>query len=151
MNGLRAGFRDRFPCNKRPANLTDMVEHIAPLRHALGARLTGMGILDHVLSDVVAQTVDLILVAMLKHAGKVRHARFKAVEGIATRRFKVRDLRQGTHLNEDVEGVHKAITAGNRGADSVHQVQIIARAGVSDHRDSTTVTSRTVELGKRTF
>ena len=89
-----------------------MIEHIAPLRHALGARLTGMGILDHVLGDVVAQTVDLILVAMLKHAGEVCHTCLKAIEGIATRRFKVRNLRQGAHLNEDVEGVHKAITAG---------------------------------------
>ena len=64
------------------------------------------------LSDVVAQTVDLILVAMLKHAGKICYARFKVIEGIATRRFKVCNLRQRTHLNEDVEGVHKAITAG---------------------------------------
>lgn len=128
-----------------------MVEHIAPLRHALGARLAGMGVLDHVLGDIVAQAVDLIFVAMLEHAGKVRYAHLKAIEGIATRRFKVRNLRQRTHLNEDVEGVHKAITAGNRGTDSVHQVQIIARAGVGDHRDSTTPTSRTVKLGKRTF
>ena len=128
-----------------------MVEHVAPLRHALGPWLAGMGIFNHMLSDVDAQTVDLILVTVLEHAGEVRHARLKAIEGIATRRFKVRNLRQGTHLNEDVEGVHKAIAAGNRGANSVHQVQIIARAGVSDHRDSTTPTSRTVELGKRTF
>ena len=128
-----------------------MVEHVASLRHPFGPWLAGMGILNHVLGDVVAQAIDLILVAMLKHAGKVRHARFKAVEGIATRRFKVRDLRQGTHLNEDVEGVHKAITAGNRGADSVHQVQIIARAGVGDHRDGTTPTSRTIKLSKRAF
>ena len=108
VNGLRAGFRDRFPCNKRPANLTDMVEHIAPCGMPLEPGSPAWGF-DHVLSDVVAQTVDLILVAMLKHAGKVRHARFKAVEGIATRRFKVRDARQGTHLNEDVEGVHKPL------------------------------------------
>ena len=128
-----------------------MIEHIAPLRHALGARLAGMGVLDHVLGDVVAQTVDLILVAMLKHAGKVRHACLKAIEGIATRRFKVCNLRQGTHLNEDIKSIHKAITAGNRGADSVHQVQIIARAGVGDHRDGTTPTSRSIKLGKRVF
>lgn len=128
-----------------------MIEHIAPLRHALGPRLAGMGVLDHVLGDVVAQTVDLILVAMLEHARKVRHTCLKAIEGIATRRFKVRNLRQGAHLNEDVEGVHKAITAGNRGTNGVHQVQIIARAGVGDHRDSTTPTSRTIKLGKRAF
>jgi hypothetical protein len=64
-----------------------MIEHIAPQRHALGARLTGMGVLNHVLSDVVAQAVDLILVAMLEHTGKIRHTCFKAVEGIATMRF----------------------------------------------------------------
>ena len=128
-----------------------MIEHIAPLRHALGARLTGMGVLDHVLGDIVAQAVDLIFVAMLEHAGKVRYARLKAIEGIATRRFKVRNLRQGTHLNEDIKGIHKAITAGNRGADSVHQVQVIARAGVGAHRDSTTPTSRTITLGTRAY
>ena len=86
-----------------------MIEHIAPLRHALGARLTGMGILDHVLGDVVAQTVDLILVAMLKHAGKICYARFKVIEGIATRRFKVCNLRQGTHLNEDIKAYTKPL------------------------------------------
>ena len=128
-----------------------MVEHVASLRYALGAWLAGTGILNHVLSDVVAQAVDLILVAMLEHTGKICYARLKAIEGVATGRFKVRNLRQRTHLNEDVEGVHKAITAGNRGTDSVHQVQIIARAGVGDHRDSTTPTSRTIKLGKRTF
>ena len=128
-----------------------MVEHIASLRHTLGARLTGMGVLNHVLGDVVAQTVDLILVAMLEHTGKICYARFKVIEGIATRRFKVRNLRQGTHLNEDIKSIHKAITAGNRGTDGVHQVQVIARAGVGDHRDSTTPTSRAVELGKRIF
>lgn len=128
-----------------------MIEHIAPLRHALGARLTGMGVLNHVLSDVVAQAVDFILVAVLEHTGKICHARLKAIEGVATGRLKVRNLRQGTHLNENVKGIHKAIAAGNRGADSVHQVQIIARAGVGDHRDSTTPTSRTIKLGKCTF
>ncbi len=126
-----------------------MIEHIAPLRHAFGARLTGMGVLNHVLGDVVAQMVDLILVAMLEHTGKIRHTCLKAIEGIATRRFKVRNLRQGTHLNEDIKGIHKAITAGNRGTDGVHQVQVIARAGVGDHRDSTTPTSRSIKLGKR--
>ena len=53
-----------------------------------------MGILNHMLSDVVAQTVDLILVTVLEHAGEVRYARLKAIEGIATRRFKIRDLRR---------------------------------------------------------
>ena len=100
------------------------------------------------LSDVVAQTVDLILVTVLEHAGEVRHARLKAIEGVATGRFKIRDLRQGTHLNEDIKGIHKAITAGNRGTDGVHQVQVIAWAGFGDHRDGTTPTSRTVKLGK---
>ena len=128
-----------------------MVEHVAPLRHALGPWLAGMGILNHMLSDVVAQTVDLILVTALEHAGEVRYARLKAIEGIATRRFKVRNLRQGTHLNEDIKGIHKAITAGNRGTDGVHQVQVIARAGVGDHRDSTTPTSRSIKLGKHAF
>ena len=128
-----------------------MVEHVASLRHTLGARLTGMGVLDHVLGDVIAQAVDLILVAMFEHTGKIRYACFKAIEGIATRRFKVRNLRQGTHLNEDIKSIHKAITAGNLGTDGVHQVQIIARAGVSDHRDSTTPTSRSIKLCKRIF
>lgn len=31
--GLRAGRRNWRPGNKGPADLTDMVEHIAPLRH----------------------------------------------------------------------------------------------------------------------
>ena len=88
---------------------------------------------------------------MIEHTGKIRHTCFKAVEGIATMRFKVRDLRQRTHLNKDIKGIHKAIAAGNGGADGVHQVQIIARAGVGDHRDGTTPTSRTIKLGKRTF
>ena len=61
-----------------------MVEYIASLWHALGARLAGMGVLNHVLGDVVAQTVDLILVAMLEHTGKICYARFKVIEGIAT-------------------------------------------------------------------
>ena len=43
-----------------------MVEHIAPLRHALGPWLAGMGIFNHMLSDVDAQTVDLILVTVLE-------------------------------------------------------------------------------------
>ena len=86
-SGLWTARRDRLPCNKRPTNLADVVEHVASLRHALGARLTGMGVLNHVLSDVVAQAVDLILVAMLEHTGKIRHTCFKAVEGIATMRF----------------------------------------------------------------
>lgn len=72
--GLRTGYElgaeTGSPCNKRPTDLADVVEHVASLRYALGARLAGTGILNHVLSDVVAQTVDLILVAMLKHAGK---------------------------------------------------------------------------------
>ena len=110
-----------------------------------------MGILNHVLGDVVAQAVDLIFVAMFEHTGEVRHACLEVIEGIATRRFEVCNLRQRAHLNEDVEGIHKAIAAGNRGADSVHQVQIIARAGVGDHRDGTTPTSRTIKLGKRAF
>lgn len=82
-NRLRAGRRDRLPCNKRPTNLTDMVEHVASLRHTLGARLTGMGILDHVLGDVVAQAVDLVLVAVLEHARKVCHACLETIEGVA--------------------------------------------------------------------
>ena len=86
-----------------------MIEHIAPLRHALGAWLTGMGVLNHVLSDVVAQAVDLILVAMLEHTGKIRHACLKAIEGIATRRFKVCNLRQRTHLNEDIKSIHLSL------------------------------------------
>ncbi len=110
-----------------------------------------MGVLNHMLSDVVAQTVDLILVAVLEHAGEVRYARLKAIEGIAAGRFKIRNLRQRPHLNKDVKGVHKTITTGNRGTDGVHQVQVITRTGVGDHRDSTTPTSRTVKLGKRTF
>ena len=150
-SGLWTARRDRLPCNKRPPNLADVVEHVAPLRHALGPWLAGMGILNHMLSDVVAQTVDLILVTVLEHAGEVRYARLKAIEGIATRRLKVRNLRQGTHLNEDIKGIHKAIAAGNRGTDGVHQVQVIARAGVGDHRDSTTSTSRSIKLGKRAF
>lgn len=39
---------------------------------------------------------------MIEHTGKIRHTCFKAVEGIATMRFKVRDLRQRTHLNKDI-------------------------------------------------
>lgn len=150
-SGLWTARRDRLPCNKRPTDLADVVEYVASLRHPFGPRLTGMGVLNHVLSDVVAQTVDLILVTVLEHAGEVRHARLKAIEGIATRRFKVRNLRQGTHLNEDIKGVHKTIAAGNRGADGIHQVQVIARARVGDHRDGTTPTSRTIKLGKRSF
>ncbi len=64
-----------------------MVEHIASLRQSFGPRLASTGILNHMLSDVVAQTVDLILVTVLEHAGEVRHTCFKAVEGIATMRF----------------------------------------------------------------
>lgn len=128
-----------------------MVEHIASLRHSFGPRLASTGILNHMLSDVVAQTVDLILVTVLEHAGEVRHARLKAIESIATERFEVCNLRQRPHLNEDIKGIHKAITAGNRGTDGVHQVQVIARAGVGDHRDSTTPTSRSIKLGKRAF
>ena len=150
-SGLWTARRDRLPCNKRPTDLADVVEHVASLRHPFGPRLASTGILNHMLSDVVAQTVDLILVTVLEHAGEVRHARLKAIEGIATRRLKVRNLRQGTHLNEDIKGIHKAITAGNRGTDGVHQVQVIARAGVGDHRDSTTSTSRSIKLGKRAF
>ena len=32
--GLQAVRRDRLPGNKRPADLADMVKHIASLRHA---------------------------------------------------------------------------------------------------------------------
>lgn len=32
--GLRTVRRDRLPGNKRPADLADMVEHVASLRHA---------------------------------------------------------------------------------------------------------------------
>ena len=71
-----------------------MVEHIASLRHSFGPRLASTGILNHMLSDVVAQTVDLILVTVLEHAGEVRHARLKAIESIATGRFEVCNLRQ---------------------------------------------------------
>ena len=102
---LQATRRNWLPCNKRPTNLADMIEHIAPLRHSFGPRLASTGILNHMLSDVVAQTVDLILVTVLEHAGEVRHTCLKAVEGIATRRFKVRDLRQRTHLNKDIKGL----------------------------------------------
>ena len=31
--GLRTVRRDRLPGNKRPTDLADMIEHIAPLRH----------------------------------------------------------------------------------------------------------------------
>ena len=151
IDGLRTTRRDRLPGNKCPAHLADMVEHIASLRHALRPRLASMGVLNHMLSNIVAQAVDFILVTMLEHAGEVRHTRLEAIEGVATGGFKVRNLRQGTHLNEDIKGIDKAITAGNRGTDGVHQVQVITRAGVSDHRDSTTPTSRTIKLGKRTF
>lgn len=92
--GLQAVRRNWRPGNKGPADLTDMVEHIAPLRHALGPRLASMGIFNHMLSNVVAQTVDLILVTVFEHAGEVRHARLKAIESIATGRFKVCNLRQ---------------------------------------------------------
>ena len=47
-----------------------------------------MGVLDHVVGDIVAQAVNLILVAMLEHARKVRHARLKTIEGVAAGRFK---------------------------------------------------------------
>lgn len=33
-SGLWTARRDRLPYNKRPTNLADMIEHIAPLRHA---------------------------------------------------------------------------------------------------------------------
>ena len=33
-SGLRTVRRDRLPGNKRPADLADMVEHVATLRHA---------------------------------------------------------------------------------------------------------------------
>lgn len=87
---LQATRRNWRPGNKGPADLTDMVEHVASLRCALGPRFAGMGVLDHVLGDVVAQTVDFILIAMFEHTGEVRHACLEAIEGIATRRFKVR-------------------------------------------------------------
>ena len=70
-SGLWTARRDWLPCNKRPTDLANVVEHVAPLRHALGPWLAGMGILNHMLSDVVAQTVDLILVTVLEHAGEV--------------------------------------------------------------------------------
>ena len=151
LDGLRAGYGDWLPGDKRPSDFADVVEHVASLRYALGSRLTGMRVLDHVVGDIVAQAVNLILVAMLEHARKVRHARLKTIEGVAAGRFKIRDLRQRTHLNKDVKGIYKSVAAGNRDADGVHQVQVIARAGVGDHRDSTTPTSRTIKLGKRTF
>lgn len=110
-----------------------------------------MGVLDHVVGDIVAQAVDLILVAMFEHARKVCYARLETIEGVATGRFKIRDLRQRTHLNKDVKGIYKSVAAGNRGADGVHQVQVITRTGVGDHRDSTTSASRSIKLGKCPF
>ena len=53
-SGLWTARRDRPPCNKRPPDLADVVEHVASLRHALGPWLADMGILNHMLSDVVA-------------------------------------------------------------------------------------------------
>ena len=70
-SGLWTARRDRLPCNKRPTDLADVVEHIASLRHPFGPRLASTGILNHMLSDVVAQTVDLILITVLEHAGEV--------------------------------------------------------------------------------
>ena len=66
LDGLRAGYGDRFPGDKRPSDFADVVEHVTSLRYALGSRLAGMGVLDHVVGDIVAQAVNLILVAMLE-------------------------------------------------------------------------------------
>ena len=74
LDGLRAGYGDRLPGDKRPSDFADVVEHVASLRYALGSRLTGMRVLDHVVGDIVAQAVDLVLVAVLEHARKVRPA-----------------------------------------------------------------------------
>lgn len=93
LDGLRSGRRDRLPGNERPSDLADVVEHVTSLRHALGSRLAGMGVLDHMLGDIVAQTIDLILVAMLEHTGEVCYAGLEAIEGVTTGRFKIRDLR----------------------------------------------------------
>lgn len=83
LDGLRAGYGDRLPGDKRPSDFADVVEHVASLRYALGSRLTGMRVLDHVVGDIVAQAVDLVLVAVLEHARKVCHACLETIEGVA--------------------------------------------------------------------
>ena len=58
LDGLRAGYGDRFPGDKRPSDFADVVEHVTSLRYALGSRSPAWGVLDHVVGDIVAQAVN---------------------------------------------------------------------------------------------